>query len=532
MIGVAAVLLLLTRRIKLPSIAVYLGAGLLLGPMTGLVQSGDATGLISELGIVLMLFLVGMELSVDQVRGFGKTALCAGVVQVGLTVAAGFALCLGLKFSPMESLFLALGLAVSSTVVVIKMLQDSRQLDTAFGRIAVGVLLLQDLVVVLALTLLDGLASSTQGGRADLVLAVVKAFVGMTILLAGTLGASHWLLPRPMAWAARSPDTLFIWSLAWCLVVVAAAHGMHLSIEVGAFLAGLSLARLPYSFDMRRRIRPLMDFFVAIFFIALGLGIRPGELLGHAWQIGAMSLFALLFKPLVVFGTLLLMRHAALTAFLASVPICQVSEFSVLFAAMGVRAGLIDTQILSDTTGAALITILVSTYLILFQDGMFRRLNRTGVFRHIPSGGRGGAAPVNSVRRGHMIVVGMNSLGRSLVQRLHERGEVVVAVDTDPAKLDGLPCEKVLGDVSYASLLEEIGLPTARLLISALQIEDTNDFLAYFCKSHGVPCAIHAVDMHGVDGLLEMDVAYLIFPKVDGIKAQTRELHRLGLLTP
>ena len=124
----------------------------------------------------------------------------------------------------------------------------------------------------------------------------------------------------------------------------------------------------------------------------------------------------------------------------------------------------------------------------------------------------------------------MNTLGREIVRRLHERGEQVLALDTDPHKLQGLPCETLLGDVEYLSVLEEAELSHARLLVSALRIEPTNDLLAYRCKQVGIPCSIQAVDLSSTDNLLEMDVKYLMIPKVDGIKLQTRELQRRGLL--
>ncbi len=527
----AAIFALAARLIKMPTIVAYLLAGLALGPMTGLIEISDSLEQISEVGIALLLFLVGLELSLDKVRKVGKVAVVAGLGQVVFTAAGGLLLCWLIGFDWIESLFLATALTFSSTVVVVKLLDEKKELDSLYGHIAVGIFLVQDLVVILILTFLAGLKNPQVMDVATISLGLLKAFGGMAVLLGAVLVASRYLFRRPFAWAASSSETLFMWSLAWCFLVVMGAQALKLSLEIGAFLAGLSLAQLPYNHDLRRRVHPLMNFFIAVFFVSLGIKMELGAATSEWPAATVLSLFVLIGNPLIFIWIIARMGYSERVSFLTSVTVAQISEFSFIFAAMGVSSGLIPPRILSLTALVGVITIGLSAYMILYNHVLYRWSRKLGLLRIFRASPVEEIEPDRSHRRGHVIVVGMNTLGRELVERLCRRGEKVLAVDTDPKKLAGLPCDTLLGSAEYGSLLEEAGLPHAKLAVSALHIEDTNNLLAYRCRRLGVPCAIHAVDMAGLDSLLEMDVTYLMLSKVDGVKLQNRELKEMGILS-
>jgi Kef-type K+ transport system membrane component KefB len=527
----AAAFALLARVVRLPAIVAYLVAGLAIGPGLGLVEPSAALELISEVGIVLLLFLVGLELSFDKIREVGAVALAAGLGQVVFTALGGLLFCWLLGFSMLESLFLAVALTFSSTVVVVKILTDKNELDSLYGRIAVGIFLVQDLVVILVLTVLTGLRGGVDG--AGVALGIVKAFGGMGLLLGVVLVASRFVLPRPFAWVASSPASLLVWSLAWCFGIVALAHHLELSVELGAFFAGLSLAQLPYNRDLQYRIKPLMNFFVAVFFVSLGLGMAPGSARAEWLPILALSLFVLLGNPLIFMLIISRMGFGERTAFFTSVTVAQISEFSFVFVAMGAAAGLVGERVLAVTAMVGVITMAVSAYMILYNRPLFEWVRARGLlrpFRAPRDDARAdtGAAPPE----GHVIVVGMNSLGRALVEGLHRSGEQVLAIDTDARKLHGLPCRTLLGSTEYLDVLVEAGLPRAKLLVSALRIEEANELLAYRCRQFGVPCSSQAVDMSMVDNLLELGVGYLMLPKVDGVKLQNRLLRERGILAP
>jgi len=525
MIFGAACLGVLARRIRLPSIVAYLVAGLLLGPVSGLIRVSPAIEEISGMGIVLLLFLVGLELSIDRIREVGKVAVAAGLGQVAFTVAGGYVICRLLGFGAAESLCLAFALAISSTVVLVKVLSDKDELDSLHGRITVGFSLVQDLVVIVALTLLAGVSKGQGMEWKGLFFAVG----GMVVLLGGGMMVSRYLLPRPFAWASSSPGTLFIWSLGWCFLVVAAAHFFRLSIELGAFLAGLGLAQMPYTHDLQHRIKPLMSLFVAIFFVSLGVKMAPGEI-GGAWLPAAvLSLFVLLGKAGISMLAVARFGIGERTSFKTGVAVGQIGEFSFLFVSMAAAAGLVGERAAAITGLVGILTIAVSSYMIQYSEPLYLFCRRLGLLRILMASQKKDE-PEGAPLGNHVMIIGMNTLGRRIAEALHRRGEVVLAIDTDPRKLRGLPCRTLHANVEYRAVLEEQGLAHAKLVVSALRIEDTNDLIAYRCKEAGIPCCIHAVDLSVMENLLAHDVAYFMLPKVDVIKYQSALLREQGLL--
>lgn len=527
----AAVCALLGRGLRLPSIIAYLVAGLILGPWTGLVKVTGSLELISEVGIVLLLFLVGLELSLDKIKGVGKVVLVAGFVQVVFTFAGGFLLARALGFQGAEAIFLGFALTFSSTVVAVKLLEEKQQFDRVHGRIAVGILLFQDLVVIVLLTLLNGFQPGAELDWHAAAVNVAGALGRMALLIAVVLATSKYILPRPFAWMASLPAGLFMWSLCWCFFVVAAAHWLHLSEETGAFLAGISLAQLPYNHDLRRRVHPVMNFFIAVFFVSLGVQMDLGEAAAQWQPTLYLALFAILGKFVIVMFTLSRLKFGERTAHFAATTLSQISEFSLILTAAAVAAGWVTDHLLAIVGMVALVTFAVSACFILYNEVVYFWTRHLDLLRVFAARRRDQHETHARRHHNHIIVVGMNTLGRAIVSRLHARGERVLAVDTDPVKLRGLPCDTLLGDVEYLSVLDEAELSQAKLLVSALRIEPTNDLLAYRCKQAGIPCSIQAVDLTTTDNLLEMDVKYLMIPKVDGIKSQNRELQERGLLT-
>jgi len=519
----------LGKCIRMPSIVAYILAGITLGPVFGLVELSHSLELISKVGIALLLFLVGLELSFEKIRDVGKVAVVAGLGQVVFTALGGLVLCLCLGFDLIPSLFLSIALTFSSTVVVVKLLDQKGELGRLYGRIAVGIFLVQDLVVIAVLTLLTGLQVGGSFELGAVLVGLAKATGGMLILLAVTLLASRYILPKPFAWAARSQDTSFIWALFWCFLVTALAGAMGLSVEVGAFLAGIALAQLPYNDDLHRRLHPLMNFFVAIFFVTLGVQMNLGAAQEYWVSAVVLSLFVIIGNPLIFLIIITRMGYSELTAFRTSVTVAQISEFSFVFAAMGLAAGLIGEGILSIVAVVGIVTIASSAYMIIYTEPLYRFCKRFGLLR-IFRAKQEVEAEEASERKGHVIVVGMNALGRAIVKQLDARGERLLAIDTDPKKLEGLgAAETMIGNVEYESVVEEIGLRRARLVVSALQIEDTNHLLAYRCRSAGVPCAIHAFDISVVEDLLELDTSYMFMPAVDGVREQVSILDTMIL---
>lgn len=520
----------LGKKIGMPSLVGYLLAGLLLGPALGLVAIDHSLELIAELGIALLLFLVGLELSFGKIKDLGKAALLLSGFQVCFTALGGFAVARLLGFEWLPAVFLAATVTFSSTVVVIKLLDQKGHMHRRYARLAVGLFLGQDIVVILALTVLSGLGSGASFELSPVLKSLGVAFGGMALLLLVVLAAARYFLPRPFAWAANSPDTIFIWALCWCFLIVLLAHQFHLSLEIGAFLAGVAVAQLPMHEDLHRRLHPLMTFFIAVFLVTLGIRMEVQDF-GTVWVAAlALSVFVLLIKPLLVFTILTRMRFDAHTAFHTAIATGQVSEFSFILLALGASSGLIGGSLVTLGGMVGLVTIAVSSYLILNADALYRVCEKSGVLRFL-GGKQKTRTEAEDSRGGHCIVVGMNAMGRAIATALAARGQAVLAVDTDPRKLEGLGAvETFIGSVEYESVVEEIGLRRARLVVSALQIEDVNHLLAYRCKTFRVRCAIHAFDLSMVDDLLDLETAYLLMPSADGTVAQKDILLKEGLV--
>ncbi len=517
---------LLARAVRVPALLAWMVAGVILGPLGGLVRVTEHVALLSEAGIALLLFLVGLELRLSTVRDVGRIAVLAGLGQALLSAGGGYALARLFGLPVADALVLAAGLTFSSTVVALDLLGRRGELQTLHGRLALGVLLLQDLLALLSLTLSAGLgrAGAADGVAHDLVV----AFAGMTLLLLGGWVLVRMVLVRLFTWLAAAPEALFVCSLAWCFLYMAGAAAAGLSVEIGAFIAGVTLAQLPHTHELRRRVQPLAGFFMAVFFVALGAQMDPAAALRRPWLVLVLTLFVLLLKPGVLLALLARLRQGSRSAFLTALTLAQVSEFSFLLAALGVRDGWIRAETLAVLAAVGLISIALSALGIQHGDAVYDAALRAGALRLLRAHPEG--VQPQTRRRGHIIIVGLNTLGLMLVRELAARGETVLAIDTDAGKLRDLSAETLEGSAEHSSLLRDADLPTAKLLISTLKIEDANNLLAWRCREAGVPCAIHAFDGLMSEQLRALDVACLMVSKHDGIRQMAGALRDAGVI--
>lgn len=535
-LSAAVGVLLAGRVLGLPPILSYMVAGLLLGPVGGLLGPQDSVALFAELGIALLLFLVGLELSLARIRDVGATALSVGLIQVSVTTIAAAALSTLLGFARADALVLGLALAFSSTVVVVKLLERSGT-GSELRQTTIGILLVQDVVVVVALTAISGLGGGESGLR-SLVGGITVASAGMAALAMVAVGGARWLLPRLLGWIAASAETLLVVSLTWCFAFVLGAERLGISIELGAFISGLALAQLPYADELIRRVHPLVEFFLAVFFVALGAGINPDVALTLWPQAVVLSAFVLIAKPALVFVLLLWRKYNGHTAFLAGITLGQVSEFGILLVAVALASGVAGSAEVASLIGlVGILTIGLSATLMPRGSAVYhwlaRLVTRSGLGKQRPvpplAPGSHSEELLPSVE-GHVVVVGMNTLGRTLVHRLCERGEQVVAVDSDPLKLAGLPARTVFGNADSVAVLRHAGVERARLVVAAPQIEEANALIAYRCHLMRVPVSVHAFDPSMMDELLEIGADHLMVPKLDGVPLVERELRRLGVM--
>ena len=521
---------MVARAVRVPNIVAYIGAGLLLGPAFGVLEVTHTIELIAEFGIILLLFLVGLELSLDKIKEVGTTAFVAGGVQMAGTALGGGLLSALFGYGAVESVVIAVAVMFSSTVVVVKLLEKQGDLGARYGQIAVGVLLVQDLVVVMVLTFVAGLAGPGELAWADVTWGLGQAFVGMAVLGGAIVVAARYVLPPAIQWISEMTEGLFIWSLFWCFLVVLGAEALHLSPELGAFLAGIALAQLPQCHELRHRVHPLMNFFIIVFFVTLGLQMELGAALAQ-WPFAvALTAFVMVAKPLLFFGVLPRLGHDEETSFRTGFSLAQISEFSLIFGALAVSSGLIDEALLSVITLVGLLTFALSAFLLLYNDSLYAAVAPYHPLAWLGAQQEAPEPPPEGLE-GHVIVVGMNTLGRCLVDRLTNAGETVVAVDTDPEKLAPVSVRTVHGNAIHETTREATYWTAAKLVVSSLSIEGTNNLLAYHAQQAGVPCSIHAFDRTSENSLRDIGVDYLIRSKHEGARRLLHELESREVLS-
>lgn len=486
----AVILACVGSGLRQPLIIAFVACGILIGPSgLGWLKSTETVKLLADMGISLLLFVVGLKLDVHTIRTMGRVALATGLGQVGFTSLFGFLIGLGLGLGVVEALYVAVALTFSSTVIIVKLLTDKRELDALHGRIAVGFLIVQDIVVVIAMIALSAFGGAAEAGgslwlRLALVAGKGMAFLGGLALVAGLI------LPRILGWVARSSELLVLFAIGWAIGLAAGAELLGFSAEVGAFLAGVSLASSDFRDAIATRLTVVRDFLLLFFFLWLGATLDLSLISGQIGAAAVFSAFVLIGNPVVVMGIMGFMGYRKRTGFLAGLTVAQISEFSLILAALGFGLGHIDKDTVGLVTLVGLVTITVSTYLILYSGWLYERISRfLGVFeRKVPFREVGGdsAVPV----RVDAVLVGLGRYGSGIAQHLQERGRSVLGVDFDPRVIrtmqkSGIPV--VYGDALDPELLQHLPLHGARWLVNTTPGRDSNLVLLRLARNQGFP---------------------------------------------
>jgi Kef-type K+ transport system membrane component KefB/uncharacterized UPF0146 family protein len=417
--------------LRQPLIMGYILAGVVLGPsVLGWITIQDQVDLLAKMGIAILLFVVGLRLDLHLIRTVGPVALATGLGQVFFTSVIGYFLALPLGLRPVAALYVAVALTFSSTIIVVKLLSDKREIDALHGRIAVGFLIVQDIVVVLVMIGLSafGVAGASDEVGRTLLLLLLKGlgFVACVILL------MRYVLPHLLHQLSRSLELLVLFSIAWAVLLAILGDTLGFSKEVGAFLAGISLASTRYREAIGARLVSLRDFLLLFFFIDLGAQLNLGQLGAQIGPAIVLSLFVLIGNPLIVMVIMGLMGYRKRTGFLAGLTVAQISEFSLILAALGVSLGHIENEIVGLVTLVGLITIGLSTYLILYSQPLYSLLAPwLKLFeRKIPQREKEEVPPAGSTE-GNVILFGLGRYGNNIAQNLRQLGMNVLGVDID-----------------------------------------------------------------------------------------------------
>jgi Kef-type K+ transport system membrane component KefB len=469
----AAAVGLIGLMLRQPLIVSFLVVGLVAGPGgLGLVQHGGYLELLAELGVALLLFLVGLKLDLGLVKSLGLVSLTTGLGQVAFTAGFGFLICLWLGMDAVTSLYVAVALTFSSTIIIVKLLSDKREIDSLHGRIAVGFLIVQDLVVVLAMVVLSALGVGARGGGLGDLLSVLGAGAVLLGLAALFIRYAATPLARRLA---RAPELLLAFAVAMAAAFAAIGEAAGFGKELGGLLAGVALASTPVRDSLASRLAPLRDFLLLFFFVVLGAGLELKALGEEAWPAIVLSLFVLIGNPLIVMVILALMGYRKRTGFLAGLTVAQISEFSLIFMAVGVSLGHVTESALALVTLVGLVTIAASTYMITWSHHLYAWLEPfLGPFeRRDPVREREEHAPPG--RAPEVILFGLGRYGGAIAERLRRRGVSVLGVDFNPEAVRafqarGFPA--IYGDATDPEFLAHLPLAGVRWAVSAVPERD------------------------------------------------------------
>ncbi len=499
----ATLLAYVARVFRQPMILGYIIAGFIVGPYAaGFITSTETIALISELGIAFLLFIVGLEIDFKLIRDSGAKACIMGMGQVVFTAIAGFAIAAMFGFGAIESFYIAMALTFSSTMIVIKLMSDRGTLDTTYGRLVIGMLVIQDVVAIFVLALLPNL------GGSSLQLLLVSIAKGI-LIFAAAYAAARTVLPAILRVSARSTELLFLSAISWLFAFAFFADFLGYSIAIGSFVAGVSLASSSYKLEVVSRVKSLRDFFATVFFVSLGMQLALPSISEMILPAVAFSLFVIIGNPIIVALLGMLVGYNKRISIMAGLPIGQVSEFSLILVALGVSLGHVGGSISAIIVAVAAITITATTYVIKYDESIYRFVRKAFHFK--PDNGVEKAPK----RRYDVVLCGYNRIGYSVANKLKELGKSFVIVDFDPdvisrLKKESMPC--VYGDIGDVEFLRKLNIPEAELVVSTVPTLYENELLIREAQKGS---AIAVVTSNQVDAALKLydfGANYVILP--------------------
>lgn len=500
------------RILKQPIIIGYIISGLILSPnLLGVLGHQESFGTYSQMGISFLLFMVGLGLNPRNVRDVGKPAIITAGIQVMLTTLLGLLIGRLFGLPTYYSLYLAIGLSFSSTIVIMKLLSDKNALETLYGRISVGFLIVQDLIAML---LLMFVSASAGGGTLESTLLSLLAkggLIGLMLYLAAIK-----ILPWISHKMARSQEMLLLFSITWCIALASIFALLGFSLEIGALLAGVTLSVSPYKHEISAKMKPLRDFFIMIFFVLLGSEIIIGEIWKHLGLILVCSALVLISNPLIVIFLMGRLGYTRKTAFMAGLSVAQISEFSLILAALGIKVGHLPPDIIPVLAMIALITMAGSTYFIIYAEKLYQKLSPwLKIFEK--KGRKIDQASHFSGQERRVVLIGYAKMGIPLAEAFRLLRSDFFVIDYDPQMIETLKKQNIdclYADVSNPETFEEFDLSKTQMVISTLKDTDTNLMLINTVRATRSK-AIIIVLAHRIDDALrlyEQGAHYVIMP--------------------
>ncbi len=526
-IVVTAAVSILMKIIRQPLILGYILAGLIAGPsLLNLIHSTELFEAFSSIGITLLLFIIGLGMNVGELRKMGKTALIIAFTSLfGLTL-LGFASGAALGFTTSEAFIIGLALFFSSTIIIIKVLSDKKEQNRLHGQIAIGIILVEDIIATLALLfIVAGKDGSLDVQQMAILLAKGSVLIGFLIL------CSTQILPRVSKYMAKTQELLFLAAIAWGFGIATLFELAGFSIEVGALFGGVALASSPYVQEIAARLRPLRDFFIVLFFITLGQNMDVSNISSSIIPALILSAIVIIAKPFIVTTIMGLLGYTKRVSFKTGINLTQISEFSIILVVLAVSERMVRPEIAGIITLVAIITITVSTYLTHYDEALFKRFNRIklhmfekeAVFREKRS-----QTPYQ------LVLFGYHHGGHEFIRTFQEMHKRFLVIDYDPEVIDALDHQKIdylYGDATDLELLQEAGIDKSKLIVSTINDNPTNLFLVKLIEDLN-PDAVficHADNIKQATDLYEAGASYVMIPHHIGSERMSAFIKRAGV---
>lgn len=510
---IATVVAGLAQFLRQPLIIGHIVTGLLVGPyIFDILKTPDTLEFLSQLGIAFLLFIIGLSLNPRVIHEMGKVSIITGVGQVLFTTILGFGIGRLLGFSTVTSIYIALAVSFSSTIIILKLLSDKKDLGRQYGRIATGFLLVQDIVAMAILIIVTSL-----GQDKDLVTLAVETVLKGSALLAVLAAFGVFVLPKLATYFARSQEFLFIFSISWGLGLAVLFKLAGFSIEIGALFAGIVLANSPYSYEISSRMRPLRDFFIVLFFILLGTHMQLHNIFDLLGPALAFSLLILLGNPLIVLIILSLMGYNKKTSFKAGLTVAQVSEFSMILIVLGNRVGHVPPEIVSLVTAVGLITIAISSYYIIYSDKIY-----DWIAPYLSVLERKKLRSESHTKETHDIILfGFDNVGYDFIESFSKLEKSYLVIDFNPeiiAKLenDGINCR--YGDAADNEFLDELRLDKASMIVSTIDDAGTNALIIENARRSNKKSVVivYSDSIEEATDLYDRGASYVLMPHYAG----------------
>ncbi|MCX6779394.1 MAG: cation:proton antiporter [Candidatus Magasanikbacteria bacterium] len=514
LLAITVAIAFFVRMMRQPLIVAYIVAGIVSGPMfLNLLHGDKATyAMFAQFGVVLLLFAIGLNLNFNRLKTIGTISVFGGVGQLVFTAVIGTILLLALKFSFTAAFYLAVATTFSSTIVIVKLLADKKDTETIYGKYTIGLLLIQDLIALLIMVAI-GLLKVGGEVTQTLVFLIAKGIWAIFFIYL----FSKYFLPRFLDRIAHSSELLFIFTITWCFGLSSLLYMLGFSVEIGAIAAGISLSSSPYQPEIASRIKPLRDFFLVLFFIVLGSEISLNSLNAVWWPGLIFSLFILIGNPIILYFIYRLLKFTRRNSFLIAITAAQVSEFGFVMLYAAKQLGYVDSNIVSVFTLIAIVTIFTSSYLILYNEAIYRAF-----IPFFELFGKDKHRQLNNVPSLYDVwLVGYHRIGRQVGKALKELHIKFAVIDFDPRVIREMRKTKTpafFGDVADIEFLDDLPLPSAKMIVMTIPaVDDQVNLIVYVHKyNKDVLIIANAYHTYEAKALYAAGANYVMMPHLLG----------------